>query len=115
METVIAVIAGLMALCGVLLQLALIYEGLAALGRFIIPFLSTTNEELGWFGLWGAWHLAVFATLFSFAKKLTGEMETFQTVAFQLEGIRILATYLVLPLVVSFILSRITIWVRDRR
>src|SRR3989344_309926 len=104
MEVAVALLAGLVALIGTLLQLALIFEGLVALGRLIIPFLS--KERSGWFGLWGAWHVVVFALLLNFAyDRLSSEMATFESVASQVEGLRILGMYLVLPLAVSFLIS----------
>ena len=113
MQTAITILAGLVALIGVLLQLALIFEGLGAFGRLVLPLLS--KDSLRWFGLWGGWHLAVFALLFKFAyDKVSAEMEAFQQVAFQLEGLRILGMYLVLPLLVSFLISRIHLYVRER-
>ncbi len=113
MEVAIVILVGLVALVGALLQLMLIFEGLSAVGRFILPFLS--KERLGWFGLWGGWHLVVFALLLKFAHdKLSAKMEAFQQVAFQLEGLRILGMYLVLPLLVSLLISRVHLYVRER-
>ena len=108
-----AIVIGLLTLIGCLLQLALLFEGLNALGRLIIPFIP--KEKLGWFGLWGAWHLGVFTLLFEFAHaEMESEMKTFQSVAFQAEGLQIVGMYLLLPLLVSFLFSQTHLYVRSR-
>ncbi|MAZ67290.1 hypothetical protein CL652_00780 [bacterium] len=115
MQTAIATLAGLVLVAGTLLKLMLFFRGLGALGRFILPFLyKERKERLGWFELWGGWNLVVFALLAKFASdKVSAEMEAYEKVAFQLEGLRILGTYLVLPILVSFLISRVHIYVRE--
>ena len=113
METAIAVFSGLIALAAGLLQLTLIFEGLRVLGRIVFALLP--KERLGWFALWGLWHLAVFAALIEFAsEKISVDMEAFESVAFEAEGLRLLLTDVVLPLVISFVSSQATLHILNR-
>lgn len=107
METLIAIFAFITAVFGSLLQLALIFEGLAIVSRTIFPFLSLSLEKATWFSLWGGWHLVVFALMFKFMHDaFMHDMDTYKSVYYQTEGIRILIMWLVLPLATSFALSR---------
>lgn len=113
METAIAILSGLVALFGAFLQLMLIFEGLTTLGSLLFPFLF--NERHSWLSLWGGWHLVVFVLIYNFAHDtITAQLQMFQEVAFELEGLRILAIYLVLPLLVSFLISRLHLYIRER-
>lgn len=107
MDLVIAILVASIAIFGSLFQLFLLFEGLGVLGRFLIPFLP--REKLGQFEFWGAWHLAVITLMLNFPKgKMISEMEAFRSDNIsQLENLRILATYVLCPLLVSLLISRI--------
>jgi len=100
MEIAVMILVGLFAMIGSLFQVVLI-------GQLLFhPFLSK-GKRLGWFKLWGVWHLIVLAFLAMFTD-ISIEMEAHQSVAFQLEEeLHFFAMYLVLPLVISFLISRI--------
>jgi hypothetical protein len=90
MDTVIAMLSMTVALVGVVLQIFLLFEGLSVLGSLLLPFLS--KEKAGWFSLWGGWYFVVFGLLLKFAHDtVTEQQQIFQKVAFELEGLEILA------------------------
>lgn len=103
MGTIIVALTALLAIFGSLLQLILVFEGL---------FLFSSNKKCRWFKLWGVCHIGVLIILHGFVSEtLTNAIGAFQSVAVQPEGIRIVAMYLILPLVVSFSISRVYLYI----
>jgi cAMP phosphodiesterase len=86
-------------------QLSLLIEGLGVVGQSILP--RSIREKNGTMRLWAAWHLVVFAGMMKYyGDNYEVEIEKFKSVAFEFQGLQILALYLCLPLAVSFVLAQ---------
>jgi len=106
MEKAIEVLPVIIGMLGGLLQVVLIFAGLDAFDR--LRFRVLPAERAGWFSLWGGWHLVIIIIIFTFMREsFMHDTEVFGTAAFQTEGFRVVAVWLVVPLTTSFTLSRI--------
>ena len=106
--TVIITTLGVIVLLLGLLQSVLIVWGLISISSVLV-----SKERLSWFDSWAVTHLFMIIVRVKQDTQLKSVMERYHDMALQFEGLQIGVRYVVLPLVVSFLLSQILDWFRD--